>query len=158
MDRSENAKTPELTRAIIVEEYWSLRSQVDTHTKEIYALGKFALGAIGALYAWVFRPPAEFSTPNDRLLWLAVALAGVGLVRSFRRTRDSRNIAEQLRSMSPSEEWTPWETLVFRRVKEFREKGSWRPLWIWVRHRWFWWPLLFATVAVALWPSIVRGN
>jgi len=114
---------------LTLEEYKSLRAEIDTRIKEAFALIIYCLTAIAAIYGTVTA--RSFSTPwppNLRHLLEAVLDVTVlfpifGAIKSLEIWQITQLIARQLRRIEAAVGIEGWETVIERARREARGSG-----------------------------------
>lgn len=134
----------ETRKAIRVEEYKSLRVEIDYLGKDARALEIYVLGGLVAFYSWM----ASACFQDMLMLWLMpILLPLFGGWRSYANMRRIMQIAKHLRGVEAElggdGEWRGWET----RIADLRREPLTKILQ--QSHSAFWLVLLMITIVVA---------
>ncbi len=103
----------------LVEEYKSLRSQIDTVVKETWVLETGAIAGTAVVYAWLAK------SPNVNIAgvawWIPILFPFFGLLRQLAMLRRVMHMAEYIRSLEDAictEEPHGWETFLVEKRKK----------------------------------------
>lgn len=110
---------------LALEEYKSLKEEMQEYVKESYMLELYGIGALGAFYSWYL-----FQNKPALLAFIPVVLVGYGFRRSVLLLKRIEHIAEYIRNKI---ELTPshgWETYFNKTRKQSEMSRHVKAIWL----------------------------